>query len=377
MGCKGMLRMHTPTSSRWRRLAILGLAGLAISSSQALSAATLPDLLELPAARHERSAQSVQLAIARAGTRLVSVGERGVVVLSDDDGKTWRQAQRVPVSVALTNVAFANENTGWIVGHSGIVLRSDDGGETWRVLLDGVQAANRVLDDAQQRVDLAGEDEPTRALAERELGNAQRLVEDGPDKPFLALAFADDKRGWIVGAYGLALATEDGGETWNSIVGKLPNRGAMHLYSIQYRQGQLLLAGEQGLLIRSDDDGASFTRIESPYEGTFFGVLADEAGLIAYGLRGNVWTQDAAGEWSQVGIPQPITFTAALRRADGSVVLADEAGHLYVRSSGDTHFEPLRISAPTGLTGLVESSDGVLVASATRGALRLLNGEAR
>ena len=35
------------------------------------------------------------LAIARAGSRLVAVGDYGVVVLSDDNGTTWRQANAV------------------------------------------------------------------------------------------------------------------------------------------------------------------------------------------------------------------------------------------------------------------------------------------
>jgi photosystem II stability/assembly factor-like uncharacterized protein len=60
--------------------------------------------------------------IARAGKRLVAVGERGIVVLSDDDGATWRQAS-VPVSVTLAAVQFPTPTQGWVVGHYGVVLR--------------------------------------------------------------------------------------------------------------------------------------------------------------------------------------------------------------------------------------------------------------
>jgi hypothetical protein len=45
------------------------------------------------------------------------------------------------------------------------------------------------------------------ALRSSHQREAEGLVQDGPDKPFLGLHFADAKRGWVVGAYGLALAT--------------------------------------------------------------------------------------------------------------------------------------------------------------------------
>ena len=38
------------------------------------------------------AAKAPLLAIAQAGTRLVAVGDYGVIVLSDDQGRTWRQA---------------------------------------------------------------------------------------------------------------------------------------------------------------------------------------------------------------------------------------------------------------------------------------------
>src|SRR5674476_29040 len=71
------------------------------------------------------------LGIARAGTRLVAVGDYGVVILSDDDGATWRQATSTATRHTLTAVTFTDERHGWAVGHGGTVLASNDGGETW------------------------------------------------------------------------------------------------------------------------------------------------------------------------------------------------------------------------------------------------------
>ncbi|MFU0418243.1 WD40/YVTN/BNR-like repeat-containing protein, partial [Acinetobacter baumannii] len=67
----------------------------------------------------------------RAGKRVVAVGEHGIVLLSDDEGKTYRQARTVPVSATLSAVSFADEKHGWAVGQWGVILATSDGGETW------------------------------------------------------------------------------------------------------------------------------------------------------------------------------------------------------------------------------------------------------
>ena len=49
-----------------------------------------------PARVRAGALRSTLLDVASAGQRLVAVGERGHVLLSDDQGKTWRQARTVP-----------------------------------------------------------------------------------------------------------------------------------------------------------------------------------------------------------------------------------------------------------------------------------------
>ncbi|WP_157649931.1 hypothetical protein [Burkholderia ubonensis] len=48
----------------------------------------------------------------RAGARIAAVDASGVVLVSDDDGKTWRQAPRVPVSATLPAVAVGDARFG-------------------------------------------------------------------------------------------------------------------------------------------------------------------------------------------------------------------------------------------------------------------------
>lgn len=324
---------------------------------------TVADLLEAPAHHSLRALNGVLLAITRADRRLVAVGERGVVLLSDDDGRTWRQAREVPVSVALTGVTFVDARRGWVIGHSGVVLHTIDAGETWTRQVDG--RAIGALAAAEAR-SVVGED------AARIRRDAERLSSEGPDKPFLGIHFADALHGWVVGAYGLALVTTDGGASWSSIMGRIPNPGGRHLYSITATPGGLLIAGEQGSLFRSVDGGASFIRLTTPYAGTFFGALpVKDNGVVAYGLRGNAWFGNPDGGWTRIELGQAATLTGAATLADGRLLLADEGGHLFRGGDDGRSFAGLREAPQAGLSALVQAADGVVVVTGLRGARRV------
>ena len=64
------------------------LVACCLASASAWSAES-PDELDRPALLCRKPEKAVLLDIASAGTRLVAVGERGIIVLSDDAGQTW------------------------------------------------------------------------------------------------------------------------------------------------------------------------------------------------------------------------------------------------------------------------------------------------
>ncbi|MBW7850342.1 MAG: hypothetical protein H3C38_07600 [Rhodospirillales bacterium] len=319
--------------------------------------AELADVLDRPSLQTPRAATRTLLAVARADQRLVVVGERGIVLFSDDDGATWKQAS-VPVSVTLTNLHFIGREKGWAVGHSGVVLHTSDGGKNWIKQLDGITAAQIMLDAARQR-------------GGPELAEAEALVADGPDKPFLDVWFRDASHGFVVGAYGLAFATDDGGKTWQPWSSRLPNPMGKHLYRICWRGDELWIAGEQGALFRSLDGGGSFVEVESPYEGTFFGAVAGDAGeIVAYGLRGNIFQSPDGLTWSKVANQAEASVSDGLRLADGTLILVDEAGRTLHSADGGRTFRPLPELQPWPVTGVAQAPDGHLILIGVRGVTR-------
>ena len=343
-----------------RRTALLGLCGWATVLALPARAASTPAVLTQAAVQTPKALGAATLAVARAGKRLVAVGERGTVLLSDDSGVSWRQAQ-VPVQATLTAVCFADAQTGWAAGHLGVVLRSDDAGATWHKQLDGIQAAALVLQAAQATGD-------AKAIA-----NAQRLVEEGADKPFFDLEFSDAQHGYVVGAYGLMLSTADGGKTWAAVTPRLPNPKSLHLYGVRASGSTLLIAGEQGLLLRSTDGGVSFAALESPYKGSFFGLLRSVGDVwVAYGLRGTAYrSSDAGVHWDKLDTGVPMAVGAGMGLPGGGFVLMSQAGDALVGRDDGVALRRVAAREPVPVSGVVQADDGSLVVASLRGMRRL------
>lgn len=320
--------------------------------------------LSRPAIASQRATQAVLLGIAQAGQRLVAVGERGIVLLSDDRGATWRQVS-VPVSVTLTAVQFADPQHGYAAGHGGAVLATADGGETWVRVLDGSQAARLALAAAEASGDAAA------------LRDARRMVDDGPDKPLLDLLVLDARRVMAIGAYGMAYATEDGGNSWHSWSQRLDNPRGLHLYAIRRQGERILVCGEQGLVRLSRDDGQTFSALQTPYQGSFFTAeLPAGDGIVLAGLRGNVLrSADGGANWRHSTAPGAATVTASRLRPDGALALATQSG--MVLAERDGNFTPLNPAPLPPLTGLFTYHDGATVALTIQGLVALPQGGAK
>lgn len=289
------------------------------------AAAAAAAFVPRPAVRSAFAERSMILDATRAGPRLVAVGERGVVLLSDDDGAHWRQAGKVPVDATLTAVSFADAREGWAVGHLGVILHSADGGETWIV----------------QRID------------------------PGEDRPLFAVAFTDARNGVAVGLWSLMLRTRDGGRTWEAA--ELPpppgdTRADANLMSVfGDGQGRLFIAGERGLVLRSLDGGATWSYHPTGYRGTFWsGTALADGTLIVGGLRGSVYRSTDNGEhWQRVetGSQSSVTDLVAF---DGRVHAVGLDGVSLDSRDGGASFAVERRADRLSLTAAVATAGGVL-----------------
>jgi len=275
----------------------------------------------------------VLLGLARAGDRVVAVGERGFVLVSDDSGKSWR-AVGTPVDRTLTAVAFENDKVGVAVGHGGKLVRTEDSGDTWTEI---------------------------------------PMEEAGSDS-LLGVTSLGGGRFAAYGAFGLYFLSADEGRTWTRRT-MISEEFENHISQIIVGKfGVLGLVGEYGTLARSVDGGETWEEVPSPYPGSFFGaVQAKDASLLAFGMRGTVYhSTDLAKTWHKVDLGTTTSLNGGCVLSDGRIILVGNAG-LVVESTDDG--QSLNVKwAPdgAGFSAVVEAPDGSIVVAGERG-VRILD----
>jgi len=337
---------------------------------------SLPAQHYLPAQHDGHFERTAFLAIERMGERLISVGERGVIVYSDDQGASWKQAQ-VPVSTLITSIDAVNANQAWAVGHSGSILYSADAGANWQLQLDGRQANALLLAHAQAKVEtlkteLAQADEADQEDlqfsledAEFALSNAQFDLDLGPANPFLDVLFLNEKQGYAVGAYGLFVKTLDGGATWQTVAHLLENFDRYHLNVIsQLADDTLIIAGEAGTLFASYDRGETWETLYGPYQGSFFGMQANgaENEVLLYGLKGNIFkTLDGGQSWERIDVDVETSLTASAMSASGRLAIVGLSGVILLSDDKGAHFSKVKTEGFEGFNGVEFVSNSQLV----------------
>lgn len=280
------------------------------------------DPLDVAAANSDLAGNSNLVGIVRAGDRLVAVGQSGHILFSDGGGEKWQRAS-VPVSSDLVAAFFSSENQGWAVGHDGVILHSADAGRSWQQQMNGRQ----LMDVARQYF------AANPAINDQDAGLRQQSLtqfEAGmPAFTFLDVWFRNDHEGYAIGAFNLIFKTIDGGKNWVPWFDRTNNPHGYHLYSIQGDASGVYVVGELGLILHLDESTQRFEALESPYKGSFFGVLVNGNRLIAYGLRGNAFASaDAGKSWKKLNNPSDDSLAGGVWLPNGDALLLSQAGEL-------------------------------------------------
>ena len=336
------------------------------------------------------ASRSLLLDISAAGDRVVTAGERGHILYSDDNGSSWQQA-RVPTIQMLTGVYFIDEKRGWAVGHDGLILVSDDGGENWRIQRDGLaaqqQANLEMREQAHQKIKeleplLESADEEALPALELAMEDALLDLEDAD----LALAepvftsalmdiwFQDSNRGWAVGAFGSLLTTDDGGQHWIDNPSLVDNPDEFHLNTITGDgAGRVFIAGEGGVMYRSLDGGDNWETIEPFYEGSWFGLVysAPHDALVVFGLQGNLsHSSDFGDTWEAVPSDSRAALAGGSTSANGNIVLVGALGTVLRSRDGGLSFQHSMMPDRLSLSSAMQSGEQLILIG--QGGARLL-----
>jgi photosystem II stability/assembly factor-like uncharacterized protein len=214
-----------------------------------------------------------EISFDRSGIGFMSAG-RGGLFRSDTGGLTWKQ---LFYSEVLGQFAAPSPRRVFAIFRTS-VLRSDDGGHRWRSVLP------------------AGFAVPTGAPL---FFTERRAIAFGVEEP--------------LGTQHTVLSTRDGGGTW-SLRGQIPLRG---LVEQAFRFGPTVIATDSRRLVRSDDQGRTWTVISGLPLGAqgWFSFVSPEVGFLA-DRRRRLWrTEDGGAHWAVVAEKtrelQGVVFTSA------------------------------------------------------------------
>ena len=263
----------------------------------------------------------------RFGNRIVAVADRGYIIFSDSNGETWSRAKS-PAAPLLTSVFFIDAKIGWAVGHDLAVLQTTDGGDNW----------------------------------------TKQHSKPDENKPFLDVYFNDANNGFAVGAYGAFYETVDGGKAWT--LRKL-GESDKHLNSIfKVAENKLLIVGEAGTVMLSEDAGKTWVPIEPPYKGSYFGgIVADDGAVIIYGLRGRIFrSADQGKTWAAVENTIPNSLMGSTKLPNGKIALVGLSGTVLVSSDNGKTFESVKSGSTKAYSAAIVGAPSALVLLGEAGA---------
>jgi photosystem II stability/assembly factor-like uncharacterized protein len=275
-----------------------------------------------------------------AGKRIVAVGDHGAILLSDDAGKTFRQAKNVPTRLTFTSVSFVDAQHGWAAGHWGAIFATTDGGENW------------ILQRDERKADL----------------------------PILSIWFKDAQNGYAAGIWSTFLRTQDGGKTWNPITIPAPP-GAKHADLNLFKlfpdsKGGLYVVAERGLVLHSKDEGEHWDFMDTGNKGSLWaGVALRDGTLVVGGLLGKAFaSRDAGKTWQASATNTDSSITDLAEDADGKLIgvaldgvslVSTDSGANYMMSQRDDRLSLTAMALLPGSAPVLFSKTGVARAEAT------------
>jgi photosystem II stability/assembly factor-like uncharacterized protein len=244
------------------------------------------------------SAHNVLAVAFTSETRGYAGGPASTLWVTDDGGRNWTpRVLDTAISATICDIEFVDEMHGWVVAgyfFSSVIWSTSDGGETWTR-----KSANVIPH---------------------------------------AIEFVDAQHGWIVGkptgfsAGGPIAVTSDGGATWSL---QATNRRS-ELYDVRF-SGRFtgIAAGRDGVALRTTNGGVTWTDCDLPSvnrDTYFLGVETMDAGasLMLVGSDSVVLRSDDEGaSWHAQGLPaghtfHSVNFTSPLRGwlvGDGGSIL--------------------------------------------------------
>lgn len=279
---------------------------------------------------HPTRSRAMVLAVAAFDNgRYLAVGgttEKGasVILASPDGARSWDPCD-LDVNGRLYDIDAVDRTTAFAVGYDGVILRTRDRGFAW-----------------------------------------EKLVTPAPHW-LAAVDFVSPKTGYVVGGHGPAAVmwkTIDGGDTWTSLAGNLPERARKeHLRDVLFTDEQRGFAvGYAGTIVETTDGGATWIERDSGSDAWLRSIAVLGKMIHVAGKGVLLRSLDDGRTWTELPIPaQKKLNDVAFLSADLGWITDFDGEILETRDAGKTWNVVYRHSA--GVTAIHVSSERLVVGS--------------
>ena len=219
-------------------------------------------------------------------------------------------------------------------------------------------------------------------VSAQDASDAIEIVRQGiPHDALFALDMSGEN-GLAIGAFGLMLETNDGGNSWNLVEPKTPAA----LLGVARAGDKQIVVGQGGLVMTREGDG-DWTIVDTPFDQRLLNVALSESGrAVTIGEFGFIGISDDSGKTWRTVTPnwedynedgyEPHLYDAEIQ-ADGTMLIAGEFG-LILRStdngetwpavaSGDQSVFDMHFARDESNTAYAVGQEGLILKSTDNG----------
>lgn len=289
-------------------------------------------------------------------TSWLSFGSPGAILKTKDAGKTWIEPEKHPDSTRFLAAAFRGRR-GLLAGFDGTIAVSGDEGDNWEEVptpRKGVRLFGVAWSDSLTAVAVGDSAALWRTV------NAGRTWTETPrlpgiaDQTLSAVSFRSDGVGFIVGYGGVILRSSDQGASWSVV----PTPVKDPLYGFSFRDASVGLAvGGHGTVLATKDGGETWTRpsaeMGDDYIFTVKWLNGDTA--LAVGDWGHggflILTADAGATWTDLSMPTRKSLWAMASLGPGRAAIAGQDGAILIGTLASGNIDPKQPAWETGDAG--------------------------